>query len=677
MNLLKMLLEINKIGKEIENMSDSQELGNFLLKKLKKIIDFDFFALGSIDEETLSVNYLFYEEDGRLTTDISRAIVKEKSLTYYSFINKKIILMNDSEKEYKNYVSSLMHLGTEHTSTSLLIIPLYENDKIIGFLNVQNWKKDSFDAEKVVLFKEIAVYLSSVLIKFRNQRNTNIISGNKANSKSLLGNFVEKSIEVDNIPNLNKLFLEFLNKSFGVREFTLDIYKNSFPKFYSFINEKQESFSLLKEESHKFSERESFFLFYEDRSMGKISFPLGTVQKNETFFLFVNIYKINLIKILEKNQLQEEIEENKNNIFALKKAYENIKYINELGKSIGSINNLKELCFLLHRELKKIFEVNLSIILATLNGERINYIAIENNEEIFLESLNMANEDSLASFCIKNERTIIINDYKEDIEFYFDDKESSLKNTVGEFRDSVIFIPLFDNKKIIGAFSVQCGVLNFFDSYSVELIKNISSFVTMATVNEIKRDSLKKEIELVRLNHSNLQEVNLELEKISSIDSLTTLFNRREFEKQIKEIILENKEKNIDLFLALIDLDYFKHINDNLGHPEGDRYLIEVSKLFKSYENQNIKFARYGGDEFIAYFYGTTKIMVNEIFTDLQNKLKWLSLPNPHSGENQTLTIGITNLYDLEDKNYENLYLKADTALYLGKEKGKNRIEYL
>jgi len=52
MNLLKMLLEINKIGKEIENMSDSNELGNFLFTKLKKIIDFDFFALGDINETT-------------------------------------------------------------------------------------------------------------------------------------------------------------------------------------------------------------------------------------------------------------------------------------------------------------------------------------------------------------------------------------------------------------------------------------------------------------------------------------------------------------------------------------------------------------------------------------------------------------------------------------------------
>lgn len=675
MNLLKMLLEINKIGKEIENMSDSNELGNFLFTKLKKIIDFDFFALGDINETTLTINYYFYAEDGVLKTDVPRPINKENSLTYFSYINKKIVLMNDVENEYKNYVPNLVHLGAEHISSSLLIIPLYDNEKIIGFLNVQNWKKDSFDAEKVVLFKEIATYLSGVLIKFKNKKNRDISLDSFDGSKSIFGIFLEKSLKVDRIETLNEIFLESLNKVFHINSFIMELYVDNFDRFYTYMDEKSQmiSFNNTVEELYE----DNFILLYENKSIGKLSFPKGYLLKNETFYLFMNLFKVNLIKILEKIQLKEEIEENRNNIFALKKAYENIKLINKLGKNIGNINNMKELCFLLHDELKKIFEENISVILAKLDKDTIHYTAIENNSEIFISSVDTNKENSLASYCIQNEKTIVINDYKEDIGFYFNDKKSSYKSTVGEFRDSVIYVPLFDDKKILGAFSVQCGVVNFFDSYSIELVKNISSFVTMAWINDIKRESLKKEIELVKLDHSNLQEENLKLEKISSVDSLTNLLNRREFEKQINEAILENHGKKLDLFLAIIDLDYFKHVNDTLGHPEGDRYLIEIANLFKVYEGSRIKFARYGGDEFIAYFYGPTKLVVNEIFTDLYARLKKINLPNPHTGENQTLTIGLSNLLDLDEKIYEKLYIQADNALYLGKEKGRNCIEFL
>lgn len=679
MNLLKLLLEINKIGKEIDGMKDYNQLGLFLYKKLKALIDFDFLSLGQIIEDKNIIRYHFYIEDGIVNNGLERVISKENSLSFYAVSNKRILLINDLEKEYHHYIKTPIHLGESHNVSSALIIPLYNGNKSIGFLNVQNWKKNSFDTEKVVLFKEIANYLANVLIKFENnEKRSHLNSELLFQTKSLLGTFIEKTLDNQSTEDLNKNFLDFIYNTFEIKKFKLQIYKDL--EFPNYICYRKESGQIISESLSFFPEEltgANLTLKYENKVFGKLNFDVSILPKTETFYIFFNIYKLNLIKILEKTELTQEITENKKIVDALKKAYDNIKFINELGQNITATSTLKELGFLLHKELKRILGAELSIIIAKSQNKIITYTCIEHNKEIPINPVNMEIESSLAAFVINKKQNIVINDYNEDIKFYYTKSEDATKNTFGSFTNSLIYLPLYEGTEIIGAFSVQSNFGNFFDNYTIELIKNISSFVSIALANNIKSELLSKEIALVKESHLTLQEENLKLEKISSMDSLTKLMNRREFEKQIITFIEENKTKNCDLFLAIIDLDYFKYVNDTYGHPEGDKYLIEIAKLFKYYEGSRIKFARYGGDEFISYFYGPTKSVVKEIFINIREKLKNLELPNPHNNGIQSLTIGISNLLDLEDKTYENLYSKADKALYIGKEKGRNRIEFL
>lgn len=676
MSLLELYLEINKIGKEIEKMKDYDELGHFLYYKLKNVIDFDFLSLGRIDEEEMKLKYYFYVENGIVTSKLEIPIIKENSLNYFSHRNKRIILMNDVEKEYKNYVKNLSHLGRHYKEYSLLIIPIYDDQKVKALLSVQHWRKNAFDVEKVVLFKEIASYLNNVLCKFENKDTAIIESHVYESSKSLIGNFIDTTSRAESISALTKIFFEFCKFIFYVDNFILTIYKDGKIKKYLIscdINDKiQETSISIDYPSSTFI----YFLDHENKNFASLDFGKEIIEKKETLNILLNIYKINFIKILEKEELTKEIEENKKMLNILKESYDNFKALNELGQNIVASESIKEACFLIYKALKKILSKDLSVIVVKKEKNLLKYTCVENNMEIPMGVFDIDKDSSLSSYAIKNNKTIVINDYDEDIFIYYQNSNQAVRNVIGKTLNSLVYLPLLEDKTIIGAFSVQADTKNFFDNYIIEFVKNIASFVAVALSHENKKENLSKEIALVRKDHLSLQKENLELEKISSTDSLTGLLNRREFERQIEELI-KGKETKLNLFIALIDLDYFKHVNDTYGHLEGDRYLIEISDIFKSFQDENVKFSRYGGDEFAAYFYGERKEEVESLLVTILNKLKKMYLPNPHTKINQTLTIGVANMLDLSDNSYKELYRRADNALYLGKNKGRNQIVFI
>ena len=676
MSLLNLFLEINKIGKEIEKMKDYDELGYFLYYKLKKVIDFDFLSLGSIDEKEMKLKYYFYVENGVVTSNTQVPVTKESSLSYYSHINKRIILMNDVEKEHKTYVKSLSHLGGHYKDYSLLTIPIYDKGEVKALLSVQHWRKNAFDVEKVVLFKEIANYLNNVLSKFENKEVSNIGLQSSEDSKSLLGNFIDHSSKAESIEALNKILFEFCSSLFNINNFILTVYKDS--KIERFLIKRNEKSIVQQNPLNKkhISKGLIYFLANENENFASLEFDRDIVDKKETLNILINIYKLSFIKVLEKIELTKEIKENEKMLSILKKAYDNIKTLNELGQNIVASTNLKEVCFTIYQELKNILFADLSIIIVRKDRNSLNYTCVENNSEVELGTIDINEDSSLASFVIKNNKTIIINDYDQDIYLYYDNKNKAVKNVIGIASNSIIYIPLLEERNIIGAFSIQAESKNFFDNYTIELVKNIASFVSVALSHENRRENLSKEIALVKKDHLTLQKENLALEKISSTDSLTGLLNRREFERQIDELITNSSSK-INIYIALIDLDYFKHVNDTFGHLEGDKYLIEILNIFKKFQNSDIKFSRYGGDEFVAYFCHKTKEEVEILLNNILDLLKDICLPNPHTKTNQTLTIGLANMLALNDNSYKELYRRADNALYIGKNKGRNQIVFI
>jgi diguanylate cyclase len=154
-------------------------------------------------------------------------------------------------------------------------------------------------------------------------------------------------------------------------------------------------------------------------------------------------------------------------------------------------------------------------------------------------------------------------------------------------------------------------------------------------------------------------------------DALTGLPNRRAFDQGIDEAFKNWKEKRVGFALALLDIDFFKSINDNLGHPAGDAVLVEVAGRLKRFAGTEFKIGRYGGEEFAVLIQTTLKPAAQQI-----EKLRLLICDSPVMIEQKpvrvTVSCGVAEIRD--DERLGELFHRSDTALYSAKVGGRNRV---
>lgn len=169
-----------------------------------------------------------------------------------------------------------------------------------------------------------------------------------------------------------------------------------------------------------------------------------------------------------------------------------------------------------------------------------------------------------------------------------------------------------------------------------------------------------------------LLEKNKELEKLAFYDQLTGVYNRRKLEEILNNEIEMIKRDSHESCIVLVDIDSFKEINDNYGHPVGDLVLQETAGLLRNNIRRTDFVARWGGDEFMILFPNTSLedgIMLAEKLRALfSNK----ELTVKETVIKITASFGIS---PLRGDFLEIAYKSVDVALYRAKEKGSNRVE--
>lgn len=151
-------------------------------------------------------------------------------------------------------------------------------------------------------------------------------------------------------------------------------------------------------------------------------------------------------------------------------------------------------------------------------------------------------------------------------------------------------------------------------------------------------------------------------------DQLTGLYNRHHFSVEGKRIFSRSKRRNDKFSVIMMDIDYFKSINDNYGHLKGDEILRTVAKLLMKNRAEDLS-ARYGGEEFII-------ILEDCLCGYAQTKAEKLRQEIEHfdfNGINVTASFGVAELKD-SHMDFEELLKDADTALYKAKESGRNKV---
>ncbi len=166
--------------------------------------------------------------------------------------------------------------------------------------------------------------------------------------------------------------------------------------------------------------------------------------------------------------------------------------------------------------------------------------------------------------------------------------------------------------------------------------------------------------------------LNLQLKELNTIDPLTNLYNRRYLNEKFESIRKDKKEVSF----IMIDIDYFKLYNDNYGHINGDKALIEVSKIIKSVFKDDMVF-RYGGEEFSVISYKTKEELIKDV-EKLRAEIYNKNIKHEYSkvSDRITLSMGLASSKLSSDDDLIKLNKIADKNLYKSKEQGRNRYTY-
>ncbi|KEF38502.1 diguanylate cyclase (GGDEF) domain-containing protein [Schinkia azotoformans MEV2011] len=196
-------------------------------------------------------------------------------------------------------------------------------------------------------------------------------------------------------------------------------------------------------------------------------------------------------------------------------------------------------------------------------------------------------------------------------------------------------------------------------------------------INHIKREReeaqrlLNEELErIVSQRTMELELANADLEKLSTTDQLTQIFNRHKLEQSLEHAIKQANDNNENLSIILLDIDYFKQVNDKHGHQAGDQVLITFANLIKELIPQNHIFGRWGGEEFLLICPKTSKEEGIIIAEYIRAGVESFNFPVV---DRITCSLGVAVYKQGESTSI--LLSHADKGLYLAKEMGRNKAQ--
>lgn len=155
-----------------------------------------------------------------------------------------------------------------------------------------------------------------------------------------------------------------------------------------------------------------------------------------------------------------------------------------------------------------------------------------------------------------------------------------------------------------------------------------------------------------------------ELEELATVDGLTGLLNKREFEMRLESTLKKTERDNEYLSLIIMDIDNFKHYNDTNGHVEGDKMLRQVADVVKDVSRAGSICCRYGGEENVVILPGACAGEAAVVAERYRNEV------SKRTGV--TISVGVAE-YSAGD-TAEDLVRRSDQALYKAKDLGKDRV---
>ncbi len=296
----------------------------------------------------------------------------------------------------------------------------------------------------------------------------------------------------------------------------------------------------------------------------------------------------------------------------------------------------------------------------------------------------------IISFCLVDEKSEIAGylaedkyDYqKNDALILLQNKELltstfglSLTPFLGTYKQSSCagFFPKMERKPV----SVAIIPLSRRGKYLGSL--NFGSYTPNRFINDMATDFIEHMVSVVSICLEN--NLNFEImRRTSLIDTLTGVNNRRFLEQRIGEEVDRSQRHDEELSCLFLDIDHFKQVNDTYGHQAGDYVLASVAAMVKKQLRNNDVLARYGGEEFVALLSNIPESMAGDIAERIRETINDLVFTYQETPINVTISIGYSTYQPTKSAISSSVEISsqlihsADSALYVAKEQGRNRV---
>ncbi|MBE9221333.1 diguanylate cyclase [Cyanobacterium stanieri LEGE 03274] len=320
---------------------------------------------------------------------------------------------------------------------------------------------------------------------------------------------------------------------------------------------------------------------------------------------------------------------------------------------------------------KRLLEIKQKKLEDEIKQRKETELILSQSRAFIFSILNSSLDGIAALEAVRNDKTGEIKDFRCVLVNQITANLFNLK--VDQLIDKLVFKDFIDDKKI--------GILKYF----IDVVeKNIILKKDIRLVHNRKKSwfhitavKLGDGFSITIRDITERKNLELKLNRLATIDSLTQVYNRQSFDFRLKNEWHRCDRTQKPLSLILCDIDYFKPYNDYYGHQEGDKCLKKVASIMDTIVKRSSDFlARYGGEEFAIILPNTPSQGALVVANTIKKEVELANLLHQKSEISQsiTLSLGISTVIPSSHYSPEDLVKNADKALYTAKQNGRNRV---